>query len=82
MCGFDLEMFLSNFYFLAQRFTKAPRLNVNSICNTFFAIQKLIKSISDIFLISETKIGDTFPHAKFKIKNYKSFRKDRDAFGG
>ena len=59
MCGFDLEMFLSNFCSLAQRFTKAPRLNVNSICNTFFGIQKLIKSISDIFLISETKIDDT-----------------------
>ena len=36
----------------------------------------------DIFLISETKIDDSFPNAQFKIEGYKSFRKDRDPFGG
>ena len=57
-------------------------LNVNSICNNFVSIQELIKSTFDIFLISETKIDDSFPNAQFKIEGYKSFRENRDAFGG
>ena len=56
-------------------------LNVSSICNKFVSIQELIKRIFDIFLISETKINDSFPNAQFKIEGYKSFRKDQDAFG-
>ena len=40
-----------------------------------------MKSMSDIFLISETKIDGSFPNAKFKIEGYKSLTKDRDAFG-
>ena len=36
-------------------------------------IEELIKRTFDIFLISENRIDDSFP---------KSFRKDRDAFGG
>ena len=57
-------------------------MNVNSIRNKFVSIQELIKRTFDIFLISETKIDDSFPNAQFKIEGYKSFRKDRDAFGG
>ena len=57
-------------------------LNVNSVHNKFVSIQELIKRTFDIFLISETKIDDSFPNAQFKIEGYKSFRKDRDAFGG
>ena len=57
-------------------------LNVNSIRNKFVSIQELIKRTFDIFLISETKIDDSFPNAQFKIEGYKTFRKDRDAFGG
>ena len=41
-------------------------LNVNSIRNKF-TIQDLIKRTFDIFLISETKIVDSFPNAQFKI---------------
>ena len=59
-------------------------LNVNSIRNKFASIQELIKRTFDIFLISETKIDGSFPNAQFKIEGYRkrSFRKDRDAFGG
>ena len=57
-------------------------MKVNSIHNKFASIQKFIKGTFDIFLISETKINDSFPNAQFKIEVYKSFRKDRDAFGG
>ena len=58
------------------------QLNVNSIRNKLVSIQELIKRTSDIFLISETKIDDSFQIAQFKIEGYKCFRKDRDAFGG
>ena len=57
-------------------------LNVNSIRNKFVSIEELIKRTFDIFLISETKIDDSFPNAQFKTEGYKTFRKDRDAFGG
>ena len=57
-------------------------LNVNSIRNKFVSIQELIKRTFDVFLISETKIDDSFPSAQSKIEGYKDFRKDRDAFGG
>ena len=64
-------------------------LNVNSIKfysttfrNKFASIQELIKRTFYIFLISETKIDDSFPNAQFKIEGYISFRKYRDAFGG
>ena len=43
-------------------------LNVNSLRNKFVSIQELIKSTFDIFLISETKIDDSFPNAQFKLK--------------
>ena len=42
-------------------------LNVNIIRNKFPSIQELIK---------KTKIDDSFSNAQFKIKGYKSFRKD------
>ena len=57
-------------------------MNVNSICKLFVPIQEFIKRTFDIFLISETKIDDSFPNAQFKPGGCKSFRKDREAFGG
>ena len=60
------------------------RLNVNSIRNKFISIEELIKSTSTfyIFVIRETNIDNSFSNAQFKIEGYKSFRKDRDVFGG
>ena len=57
-------------------------LNVNSIHNKFVSIQELIKRTFDIFLISETKIDDSILNVQFKIEGYKSFKIDRDVFGG
>ena len=51
-------------------------LNLNSVCNKFVSIQELIERTFAMFLISETKIDDSFPNAQFKIEGYKSFRKD------
>ena len=42
-------------------------LNVNSFCNKFVSIEELIKRTFDKFLISETKIDDSFPNAQFKV---------------
>ena len=57
-------------------------MKVNSIRNKFVSTQEVIKSTFDLFLIIETKVDDSFPNAQFKMEGYKSFRKDRDAFGG
>ena len=57
-------------------------MNVNSIRNNIVSIQELIKRKTGIFLISETKIDDSFSNAQFKIEGHKSLRKDQDAFGG
>ena len=43
-------------------------LNVNSIRNKFVSIQELIKRTFDIFLISETKIDDSFQMRNLKLK--------------
>ena len=40
-----------------------------------FFILELIKRTFDIFLISETKVDDSFPKAQFKIEGYKIFGK-------
>ena len=50
--------------------------------NKFVSTQELIKRTFDIFLISETETDDSLPNVRFKIEGYKSFRKDRDVFGG
>ena len=43
-------------------------LNLNSICNKFVSNQELIKRTFDIFLISETKIDDSFQMRNLKLK--------------
>ena len=43
----------------------------------------LVKDKLDIFLISETKIDQSFPPAQFTINGYHNpFRRDRDKMGG
>ena len=50
-----------NFFFFCH-------LSANSTQNKLVGIQELIKRTFDIFLISETKIDDSFPNAQFKIE--------------
>ena len=57
-------------------------LNVNSIRNKTESLADLIHVTFDIFLISETKIDNSFPDQQFDINGYRMFRKDRDKFGG
>ena len=57
-------------------------LNVNSLRNKFTAVEELIKGKTDIDLISETEIEESFPNQQFKINSYKTIRRDRDSFRG
>ena len=58
------------------------QLNVNSIRNKFHEIKELIKENFNIFLVSETKIDESFPCDMFRIDGFSSYRLDRDRFGG
>ena len=42
----------------------------------------MIKSRLDIFLVSETKIDRSFLNQQFSIDGYKTYRRDRNNFGG
>ena len=57
-------------------------LNINSIRNKFLDFKELVLSDTDICLISETKLDDSFPDQQFHVNGYKMFRKDRNKFGG
>ena len=37
------------------------RLNINSSCNKFNLLSKHVKGNIDVFMISETKVDDSFP---------------------
>ena len=57
-------------------------LNINSLRNKFESLKSIISPIFDIFLVSETKIDESFPKTQFSINGYRMFRKDRNRFGG
>ena len=57
-------------------------LIVNSLRNKFLSIKELLASNIDIFLLSETKLDDSFPINQFRIEGYWLFRYDRSRFGG
>ena len=56
-------------------------LNINSISNKFDALDETVKAFY-IFLISESKLDNTFPINQFIIRVYKVFRQDRNRFRG
>ena len=57
-------------------------LNVNSIRNKFLNFKELILSDTDICLILETKLDDSFPDQQFHVNGYKMFLKDWSKFWG
>ena len=58
-------------------------LNINFVEKKIETLVPLVKDKLDIFLISETKIDESFPPAQFTITGYHNpFRKDRDKMGG
>ena len=56
-------------------------LSINSIRNKFNSLDEIVKAF-DVFLISESKLDNTFPINQFSIRGYKVFRRDRNRFGG
>ena len=58
-------------------------LNINSSKNKFDLLCEQIKGSIDIFMISETKLDDSFPQGQFLIEGFHSpFRFDRNKIGG
>ena len=58
-------------------------LNINSIPNKFEGIMGLVTNQLDVFLISETKIDNSFPDAQFSFNGYSEpHRKDRNLGAG
>ena len=56
---------------------------MNSIRNKFDALCSIFKQKNDIFLVSKTKIDDTFPLAQFCVEGYSTpYRLDRICKGG
>ena len=50
--------------------------------NKFSSLQQTVLSKTDILLLSETKIDDSFPNSYFFTKVFKMFRKDKTKTGG
>ena len=58
-------------------------LNINSISNKFEDLISQVKGTVDVIIISETKIGDSFPIANFLIHGFgQPYRIHRNSSGG
>ena len=57
-------------------------LNIQSLRNKFSSLQQTVLSKTDILLLSETKIDDSFPDSQFFAEGFKVYRKDRTKTGG
>ena len=56
-------------------------LNVNSLRNKFTAVEELIKGKTDVCLISETKIDESFLSQRVEVNGCKTIRRDTDGGG-
>ena len=56
--------------------------NIKSIREKISGFKDLILKETDICLLSETKIDDSFPNSQFFAEGYRMFRKDRNKNGG
>ena len=57
-------------------------LYISSIRNKFSGFIDLVLTETDICLLSEAKIDDSFPNSQFFAEGYRMFRKDRNKSGG
>ena len=79
----DLQILISD----RLKYLKNPLLgylNINSLRNKITDLRIILKEISlDYFVVSETKLDETFPTAQFNINDYEiRARRDRDKYGG
>ena len=54
-------------------------LNINSFRNKFVFVEDIVK-LFDVFLVSESKLDQSFPSNQFRINSYKIFILDRNRF--
>ena len=73
---------LKTFRFKNSKNLIMGHLNINSLRNKFESIKPIISPNFDIFLVSETKLDESFPNNQFSISGYRMFRQDRNCFGG
>ena len=57
-------------------------LNINSVRNKFSSLQQSALSKTDILLLSETEIDDSFLDSQFFPEGFKMYRRDRTKTGG
>ena len=58
-------------------------ININSVRNKFDMLTDSVTEYIDILMISETKLGDTFPHALYHLKDFSNaYRLNRNSHGG
>ena len=58
-------------------------LNINSLRNKFDSLKRLVKNSLDVFMISETKLDETFPEGQFLMDGFTPpYRMDRNTNGG
>ena len=83
----DAEAFLNDIKKTKQQRVKNANntifdhLSINSFRYKFIFAEEIIE-VFDIFLVSESKLDNSFPPNLFKINGYKIFRYDRNRFGG
>ena len=57
-------------------------LNINSVRNKFSSLQQTALSKTDILLLYETKIDDSFSDSQFLAEGFKMYHKDKIKTGG
>ena len=57
-------------------------LNINLLRNKLESIKPIINPNFDIFLVSGTKLDESFPNNQFSLSGYRMFRQDRNCFEG
>ena len=58
-------------------------LTVNKIDIKFESLKNIIQGNLDMFVLSETKLDDSYPTHEFNVESYHlPFRHDRNAYGG
>ena len=83
----DAEAFLNGIKKIKQQRVKNANntiighLNINSFRNKIVFAEEIIQ-VFDIFLVSESKLDNTFPTDLFKRNSYKIFRYDQHRFEG
>ena len=58
-------------------------LNISSIRNKFDIMKPMLLDDTDIFMVTETKLDDSFPVSQFNVEGFSTpFRLDRNKNGG